>query len=69
MTARYGLVCPQCLCPHMRILSDDVDADGQFIGDPEATCVDCGAVLHVSDLIPVESTSGHTIHMIGGDTP
>jgi len=65
----YGLVCPQCLCAHLRIRSDDIDADGGFIGDPEAICTGCGAVLHVSDLIPVESTSGHTIHMIGGSDP
>jgi hypothetical protein len=60
----YGLVCPQCLGDHLRILKDDIDADGGFIGDPEATCDHCGAVLHVSDLIPVESTSGHTIHLV-----
>ncbi len=66
----YGLMCPQCLCADFRVRSDDIDADGGFIGDPEVKCMRCDAVLRMSELIPIESTSGHTIHMMreGGDS-
>ena len=48
---------------------DDVDAEDHFIGDPVVVCLLCGARVHASELVEMESSEGQILHMVRGDGP
>ena len=47
----------------MLVLSDDIDADENAIGDPRVICITCHAVMRLSDMVPAETSDGQTLHM------
>jgi hypothetical protein len=58
----YRLVCPHCGGSELVIRKDDMEED-EFIGDPLVGCLKCQAMLHLSALVPEESSYGQILHI------
>jgi predicted RNA-binding Zn-ribbon protein involved in translation (DUF1610 family) len=63
----YKLSCPSCGNVDLLMRDDDIEGN-EFIGDPEATCAQCGRVFRLSESSRVMCSEGQILHMArGGD--
>jgi hypothetical protein len=65
-TGIFKCTCPQCGNTQLGVNMDDVDAEDHFIGDPVVVCLLCGARVHASELVEMESSEGQILHMERG---